>query len=98
MLPFGCIAVPMMTLAPPDVGAGRPAEPLALPDAAAGVGPLWKGEAPSDIGADRRRTLIGRCRRRTSVKKRASSPQGSEEVESPSRALDARGLLAPAML
>lgn len=46
-------AVPMMELAPPDATAGRAGRPLPLPDAAAGVGPAWKGEAPSVAGAER---------------------------------------------
>ena len=62
--------VPMMTLAPPAEGAGNPLLLPGLPDAAAtaGVGPLRNGEAPSEAGAERRRTLTGRCSRRTSVK------------------------------
>jgi hypothetical protein len=66
-------AVPMITLAPPEEGAGSPipkafATGLVAAAAAAGVGPAWKGEAPSEAGAERRRTLIGLWRRRTSVK------------------------------
>jgi hypothetical protein len=61
MFPLGCNAIPMMTLAPPVVGAGKPWPPFVpLPEAAAGVGPLWKGEAPRDAGAERRRTLMAR--------------------------------------
>jgi hypothetical protein len=98
MFPLGCNAIPMMTLAPPVVGAGKPWPPFVpLPEAAAGVGPLWKGEAPREAGAERRRTLMARWSSLDSVKKRASSPHGSEPLVSPSRALDARGLLAPAM-
>ena len=84
MLPFGWMlvfvsyrydmrlaahAVPMMTDAPPAVGAGSP--PLPKPfsvEAAAGVGPEFKGETPSEAGAETRRTLMARWRRRTSVK------------------------------
>lgn len=61
----------MMTLAPPAEGAGKAGKPLPFPldcDAAAGVGPAWKGDAPSETGADSRRTLIRRCSKRTSVK------------------------------
>jgi hypothetical protein len=97
-------ACPIITLAPPEVGAGRP-PPNALgaallADAAAGVGPTWKGEAPRGTGAERRRTFMGRWSRRTSVKNLAyshvsiwekmvswvctSSPHGSDELVSPS--------------
>jgi len=72
MFPFGCKlrlvvitsqrplthAIPIITVAPaPGAGrAGRP--PSAGLDAAAGVGPLWKGVLLSDTGAESRRTLI----------------------------------------
>lgn len=62
-------AVPMMMLAPPEVGAGRPPPPpFDLPAAPAGVGPLCMAVAPSETGAESSLTLMMRCSKRTSVK------------------------------
>lgn len=55
----------MMMLAPAEDGAGRPFD---LPAAPAGVGPLGRDEELSETGAESSRTLMIRCRSRTSVK------------------------------